>query len=198
MIKKAWEIKIDGNFNDWEEVAASDLAEAALDENGTLDGLTKIKFCTDADKVYFYAEWTAEEGVVGPFSILFNIDENAETGFACWMWKDCGGDILIQGEPEDFPNAGFYKFIGATQEDWGWDPIEVADAIEASEVKVGNGIKAFECSIRRAALAGMKGLKAGVYTSDSEWAGETGALPETYVDDEGASVVPEMLDVKLN
>lgn len=201
LAKKAWEIKIDGNFSDWDNVAASDLAVAELDENGTLDGLYKIKFCTDADKIYFYAEWTDEAGIVGPFSILLNTDDNAETGFACWMWNNCGADILIQGEPEAFAEAGFFKFIGATQEDWGWDPIEVAEAIEASEVKLANstpGYKAFECSIRRAALAGMKGLTAGVYTSDVDWAGETGALPETYVDDEGASVVPEMLEVKLN
>ena len=201
LVKKAWEIKIDGNFDDWAGVAAGDLAEAVVDEDATMENLYKIRFCTDATYVYFYAEWNAEEGIVGPMDMMLNVDGSAETGFNCWMWENAGVDILIEGVPEEgYADAGFYKFTGATPDDWGWDPVEVADAIVASEVKVGNGVKAFECAIKRVALGGaaVKNLSAGVYTSDVDWSGETGALPETRLDEEGASVVPPMLTIKLN
>ncbi|MBQ7672697.1 MAG: PKD domain-containing protein [Paludibacteraceae bacterium] len=199
--EKAWEIKIDGNFSDWDEVPEELLAVAELSEDAVYEHLYKIKFCSDADYVYMYAEWDATEGVVGPFSLLIDADDDVTTGMNNYLFASPSGtEILIQGAPEEgFGDASIFTFTGATQEDWGWNDEGIVGAIEASEVKVGNGIKAFECAIMRAMMpATPKSFNIGVYTSDVDWTDETGVLPEQIIDGDGNTIKSEVLEVILN
>lgn len=200
LVAKAWSIKIDGNFDDWAEVPADALAESVVSEDASLEELYKIRFATDADYIYFYAEFNADPEMVLPMSIVMNTDDDANTGMASWLWVDAGIDILIEhGDVNSYSDAGIYSFAGASPDDWAWDPVEASGAFNTSEVKViKTGVAAFEGSIMRASIPNLKALKVGVWTSDGAWTTESGALPATVIDDEGMSVVPPMLEVKLN
>lgn len=205
-------ITIDGDFSDWAEVPASLLAEAKVDEIAVYDELYDIKFCTDADYIYFYMEYNGqefeidEEGTkttIGVLDIFFNTDGKAETGFACWLWQDAGADILIEGgtdfdgDKEYWYPEGFKSLEFGTA-DWQWDGLDLGDGIKVSEIKSFNGHKALEGSIMRASLNNPTSLKVGVLTQGAGWSGEYGSLPEMYIDPEGASVAQELMEVKLN
>lgn len=199
--KKAWEIKIDGNFSDWDNVPAELISMAVVPEDAVYENLYKVMFVSDADYVYMYAEWNAEEGVVGPLDMMIDADDDLGTGMNNYLWESPSGtEVLIEGEPEavGFENASFFVFTGATQEDWAWEEAGIVGAIQASEVKVANGIKAFECAIMRAMMpATPKSFNVGVYTSDADWA-ESGLLPGQFVDEGGNTIKSSVLEVELN
>ena len=198
--QKAWEIKIDGNFDDWKTVPSALLAVAETSEDAVYENLYKVMFCSDADYIYMYAEWNAEEGAVGPIDLMINADDDLTTGMNNFLWETPSGtEVLIEGFPDDgYGDADFFVFTGATQEDWAWDDAGIVGAIEASEVKVGNGIKAFECAIMRAMMpATPKSFNVGAFSSDADWA-ESGVLPEQIIDGDGNTIKSEVLEVKLN
>ena len=200
LAEKSWSIKIDGNFSDWDEVPEELLAVAEVSEDAVYENLYKVMFCSDADYVYMYAEWNAEEGAVGPIDLMINADDDLTTGMNNFLWETPSGtEVLIEGFPDDgYDAAEFFVFTGATQEDWAWDPAGIVGAIEASEVKVGNGIKAFECAIMRAMMpATPKSFNVGIFSSNSDWA-ESGVLPEQIIDGDGNTIKSEVLEVILN
>lgn len=198
--KKAWEIKIDGNFSDWDNVPEDLLAVSLLPEDAVYENLYKIMLCSDADYVYLYAEWNAEEGVVYPLDLMIDADDDLTTGMNNYLWESPSGtEVLIEGSPDDgYADATFFVFTGATQEDWAWEDAGIVGAIEASEVKVGNGIKAFECAIMRAMMPAIPtSFNVGAFTSNTDWA-ESGLLPGQYVDLDGNTIKSNVLSVKLN
>lgn len=208
--KKAFEIKIDGNFDDWNSVPADLLAKAEVDEMAVYEELHVIKFVSDADYVYFYIQFNGEEGVVSPVDMMINTDGDSETGMDHWFWEGAGVEYLIEGFPakwdaagEDPGNAGYqdagiYKWIGDTPDAWAFDAIDAAGALAASELVVlPGGDKAFEGSIMRASIPNLTAFKVGVFTNDADWSGENGCLPQMSVGDEG-NVASPMLEVKLN
>ena len=203
---KAWSVKVDGNFDDWKTVPADLLAEAVADEMAVYEALYKIKFVADDKKVYFYMEFSAEEDMVYPIDMMIDTDGSAETGMSTWLWANSGVDILIEGfpypvdDPEapttGYADAGVFKFIGDTPDAWAWDALDIAGAIEASQVvDLGNGSLAFEGSLSRSSIPGMTAFKVGIFTSDVDWV-ESGALPQMTITEEG-NVASEMLEVKL-
>ena len=218
--KPMFSIKIDGDFSDWDAAPAELLAVAEKDDMSYYEALYKIKFISDRNKVYFYIEFTAEEDEVYPVDMMINTGAD-EVGMSTWLWAESSVNILIEGTPykeqaEDeegnplvdadgnpiltagFADAGVYKFIGDTPDAWAWDALDITGALEASDViDLGNGAKAFEGSIMRASLPGLTSFSVGVYTSDAAWSGETGALPQLTVGDEGNTNQP-MLSVQLN
>jgi len=200
LAEKSWSIKIDGNFSDWDEVPEELLAVAEVSEDAVYENLYKVMFCSDADYVYMYAEWNAEEGAVGPIDLMINADDDLTTGMNNFLWETPSGtEVLIEGFPDDgYDAAEFFVFTGDTQEDWAWEGAGIVGAIEASEVKVGNGIKAFECAIMRAMMpATPKSFNVGIFSSNSDWA-ESGVLPEQIIDGDGNTIKSEVLEVILN
>jgi len=198
--QKAFSIKVDGDFADWAEVPADALAEAKVDENATLEEVYDIKFCSTADFVYFYIEYNADE--VGVMDIFINTDDDDATGHASWLWENSGADVLLEGEfdEEGVWSPDFFSFInGGDPSEWTWDALEATGALTVCAAKkLSNGHTALEGSLMRASLPNLKSFKVGVLGQGAGWSGETGALPETRIDDEGLSVVSPMLEVKLN
>lgn len=198
---KAFEIAIDGNFSDWNDLPADKLAEASLDDMGTMEGLHNIKFIANADYIYFYMEYEGD-GSVGVLDIFMNIDGDAATGHDSWLWENSGADILFEGGTDEtnwYPD--FFTFLnGDDNSGWNWEQQDAEGAINLSEIKaVNNGHLALEGSIVRAAIQGMTSCSVGCLVQGPNWSGEVGALPETYVDlESGASVVPPMITVKLD
>lgn len=212
--KKAWSVKIDGNFDDWAAVPSDVLATAVADENTKYEMLYAVKFCTDADYIYFYAEAdngtgryindeTGEEFdgfVVDYMDMYFNLDDDETTGSNSYLWVTSAAEFLIEGSIREYTGASLFFFNNPDQSAWGWEGTGVAGIInEASEAKVlANGHIAIEGKIMRAMFPQTpKVLKVGVFCSDSGWA-EQGCLPQTTIGDEGEAIPSPLLEVKLN
>ena len=196
--KKGWSIKIDGDFSEWAELPEDLLAHAEVDDNASADGCTDIKFISDADYLYFYIQYSGEEGRVGVLDLFINTDGDPETGFQSWMWTPSGADILMEGATEADESGvemwwpDYFKSIGTG---WEWEGMDPAPTVEMSEIKkIANGDKAFEGRIMRASIPDFQKCLVGVLVQGPGWTGEEGWLPETDVLD-GAK---PMLEVKLN
>jgi len=200
--KQAVEMKVDGDFSDWAAVPAELLAEAATDENAATDALNVIKFCTDANYIYYYAEFSGEEELVEYIAFMMDMDNDPLTGYSIWFWENAGAECMVLGGlSEGYENAAIYTFPeGQGQDEWGWDDTGTTGAIAVSEiVTLENGHKAIEGSITRALLPNVTptALNIGVYVSDPDW-NEVGNLPQVTIGEEGEQILTTMLSVKLN
>lgn len=211
--KKAWEVKIDGKFDDWAAVPSDVLAETKADENSKYEELYVAKFCTDADYIYFYLEFSNATGkyvdddgkefdgfVVDYMDMYFNLDDDATTGSNSYLWESSAAEFLIEGQIREYTGAGLFFFNNPDQTAWGWEDTGVSGIIaESSEAAtVSAGHLAVEGKIMRAMFPQTpKVLKLGVFCSDSGWA-EQGCLPQTTIDDGGNAIPSPLLEVKLN
>ena len=196
-------IRIDGNFEDWNDLPADLLAKAEVDDNATMDALHAIKFISDADYLYFYIQYSGTEDEVGVLDIFINTDDDATTGHASWLWVDAGADFLIEGgtdidteTEQELWWPDFFTFInGGDPAEWSWEQIEAEGVATFSDIKVlTNGDKAIEGKIMRAGIPNFTACKVGVLAQAPAWTGEVGNLPETHVTDGAAP----MLEVQLN
>ena len=206
--KPLFVLKIDGKFDDWGNLPADMLVQASSDDWAYYEHLYNMKFISDTKKVYFYLEYDAEAGAVEHIDMMITTDD-AATGMSTYLWDPSSVNILIEGVPDHvedkegvsdgFKDAGVFAFTGATPEDWSWDAIEAAGALNACmPVTLANGHKAIEGSILRSILPGLKVFRVGVFTSNAEWA-ESGSLPQITIDSStGENVAQPMLEVKLN
>ena len=199
---KKFNIKIDGDFADWQNLPVDLLAEAKVDEYATMDACHDIKFIADADYLYFYLQYSGVEDEVGILDIFINTDDDATTGHSSWLWVDSGADILIEGGTEVDTESGdelwwpgFNTFInGGDPAGWTWEEFDAEGKYSISNIiKLPDGDKAIEGRISRAGIPNFKACKVGVLTQGPNWSGEVGNLPETHVT-EGAA---PMLEVKL-
>ena len=185
--KKAWSIVIDGDFSDWDNLPADQLAKAVADENATLDGCKAIKFISNADYLYFYMQYDGTEDEVGVLDIFINIDDDPATGLNTWLWSPSGADVLFEGGTDVDTETGdelwwpdSFKAIGT--EGWPWEELDPAPNIEHSAIKkLANGDKALEGRIMRASVPGFTACEVGVLVQGPGWTGEKGWLPETHV-----------------
>lgn len=212
--EKALEIKIDGDFADWDAAPASLVAKAETNADTKYEALYAMKWCTDADYIYFYLEFDGstydyldEAGapavgfMVDPIDIYLNIDADETTGSNSYLWENSAADVLIEGFWSDnMESAGVYIFPSdAAQDAWAWVDAEVAGSTTSCEIQtLANGHKAIEGKITMAMLpVTVKGVKVGVFTSTTEWK-ESGCLPQTTITDDGTAVPSPLLEVKLN
>ena len=124
-------LKVDGNFSDWDALPAELLAVAEVNDMAVYEDLYKIKFISDRNRIYFYMEFNGEEGAVWPIDMMINTGN--EGGMSTWLWENSNVNILIEGVPfvyddvDDegnpahnggYADAGIFKFIGATPEEY--------------------------------------------------------------------------------
>lgn len=209
---EAKSIVIDGDFSEW--ASAANVAEAKMGENSKWEALYDMKFCTDANYIYFYLEFTAETyettdeagapitgNLVDPIDIYLNIDGDETTGSNSYLWENSAADVLIEGFwSNNFSDAGVYTFpADAAQDAWAWVDAGVVGSTETCDRKIlANGHAAIEGKITMAMLPyTVKGVKVGVFTSNTDWK-ESGCLPETVVNEDGTSTPSPLLEVKLN
>ena len=160
---------IDGNFSDWADVTGV---------TGSA-GLFDMRWYANSTDIYFYLEFDA---TTGPIDILLDTDNNSSTGHEAWMWTNAGADWLIEGESDDFANAGLSSFDNSKpKDDWdnGWVLTSITDFMTVSSVvTLSNGHKAIEGKISMSKLGTVSGLKVGAFTSDVNW-NDTGHLPSS-------------------
>ena len=198
-------IKVDGNFDDWGKVDKAILAESNVGPNSKYENLYTIKFCTDADYIYFYCEYNEE---CQNIDMMWNFDDDVATGQNTGtIWEPSGCEVLFEGAPapvddpewpsDGYKDAGIFTYAGDGSS-WAWDDTETTGAIAAClPVALSNGHTAIEGSIMRAMLpATPKVCKVGVFASIN-WS-EAGALPQTTINEDGTETKSGLLEVKLN
>ena len=156
---KKFNIKIDGDFADWQNLPVDLLAEAKVDEYATMDACHDIKFRLWVDSG---ADILIEGGT----------EVDTESGDELW-WP--GFNTFINGgDPagwtwEEFDAEGKYSI--------------------SNIVKLPDGDKAIEGRISRAGIPNFKACKVGVLTQAPNWTGEVGNLPETHVTEGAAPML---------
>lgn len=205
-------IVIDGQFEDWDGVP--NLAVSEVPDDAAKESLIVMKVCSDENKIYIYFEQIlGEDQAEAPFNVMFNTDNNTETGADSYLWDAPGWDYYIESEKgflasatlvQDMPDMVLYKFIGPDGADAWDDPdedddndtpyLEKTDAsdftVTAGVVK--NGVAKVEVSVLREVLGKTAAtIKVGMIGYNADWS-DSGVLPQG----EGGAVAP-LMDVKL-
>lgn len=163
-------IKIDGNFTDWDYVDY-----IHVNEEGTGGTLKAIKGYVDAANVNFYLEGT-EEMAFAVMNIYIDADNNPATGFQAWQHPaGSGAEFYLEGNldserPQDSPGS-IYDHTGAGG-GWGWTPkVSFADGAKFSKIRTDKGVNMFEFSISRSVLGDISGAVAvAIFESNAGWA----------------------------
>ena len=201
-------ITIDGKFDDWAAMPAERLAVAEADENTAYEYLYKLMLAQDANYIYFYAEFSAEEDdfvvegeTVHGYNVewldfYLNLDDDASTGSNSYLFVNSAAEWLIEGQWANYSEAKLIPFDPeAAQDAWGWlDEQATLGAITGSDASIlENGHRAFEGKITKGMVQGdVVSVRAGLFTSNTGW-GESGCLPQVTIMDDGTSQPSELL-----
>lgn len=164
-------IKIDGDFSDWEYVPYSTTNDATYTSS-----MRSIKTFASADAIYIYIEGGADMKME-ILDIYMDSDNDPATGFNTWYYPVASGaDFLLEGSP-----TGGWGDVFAHQGDpsaFSWSSVaSFADAMKFSDVKTVSGKNIIEFSIKKNVLGSVKGyVNVGLVESTSGWA-EIGQIP---------------------
>lgn len=196
-------ITIDGDFADW--AALKNAAKAEISEGeDAYPCLLEMQAVADETYIYLYFVYQpAEDQVSAPINILFNTDDDTETGFTTYLFKDAGWDYTLESS-DGFLVNGKFKKLNNTISLMRCDGPDGADRYaEGSKLtKLTAGVKSagtadddiitFELSIKREKMnVEKKGtLYVGTFISNEDWK-ENGVLPR----EDG--LASELLEVSL-
>jgi PKD repeat protein len=177
-------IKIDGNFSDWEYVAYT--YENAATYGGSL---LAVKTFASSDAINFYIEGTADMKME-IIDIYMDSDNDPLTGFNTWYYPvHSGAEFLMEGSPvggwgDIFQHSG-------PQSAWSWTPVSTfTDAFKFSGITASGGKNKVEFSIKRSVLGTIKNfINFGLVESNSGWT-EVGQIPEAKTPASKFIVVP--------
>ncbi len=177
-------IKIDGDFSDWQYV------EYTYENAATYGGsLLAVKTFASSDMLNIYLEGTADMKME-IIDIYMDADNNAATGFNTWYYPvHAGADFLLEGSPVG-GWGDVFKHSGA-QTAFSWTPVaSFSDALFFSSLKTVNGKNIIEFSIKRSVLGTTKNfVNFGLVESNSGWT-EIGQIPEAKTATSKFIVVP--------
>ncbi len=196
-------ISIDGDFNDWEALPASSVAIAEIDENSVYEDLYKLMVTQDSNYIYFYAEFSAEEGDfyiqqqdttihgfnVDYFDFLLDLDNDTSTGWKTnWAFENAAAEWLLEGSWQNFNEAELFPFDpNGPQDDWtflgtsGYKGITTA----SDDSILTNGHRAFEGKISKKMIPGkIELVKVGLISNNTVWSW-SGVLPQVTCPEEG-------------
>ena len=200
-------IAIDGVFDDWKALKEGDYAVAEVpDDELQYPCLLKMMAVGDKSNLYLYFEYQpADEQTASPITIEIDSDDDPDTGFTDYHWKDAGWDYAIESSA-GFISATAYKKMndfsllkpmeGQDGQARSWDPknysTSSAKGVKNRGVKEGD-IFTFEINIPRSLIkAEKKGLvRVAAYVENQEWQ-ENGILPI----EDGLSMT-EMMEIYL-
>ncbi|TCD00507.1 PKD domain-containing protein [Pedobacter psychroterrae] len=164
-------IKIDGDFTDWEYVGYTFTNEAGKGGN-----LQAIKTFASSTAINFYLEGTADMKME-ILDLYLDADNNTATGFSTWQYPaGSGAEFLFEGSfvggwgdmyAHSGPPAGF-----------NFTPISsFAEELSYSTIKTVSGKKVIEFSIKRNKLGALKNfVNFSITELTSGWA-DVGSLP---------------------
>lgn len=164
-------IKIDGDFTDWQYV------EYSVENAGTTGGsLTAVKTFASSTDIFFYVEGTPDM----KFAIIdlyLDADNNTATGFSTWQYPlGSGADFLIEGSlvggwGDVFTHSG-------APTDFSFTPLySLPDVMNYSAIKTAGGKNIIEFSIKKNKLGTTKNfINYAIIESTSGYA-QTGSIP---------------------
>ena len=162
-------IKIDGDFTDWEYVDYAFVNEDSL--GGTLRA---VKTFTYGNKINFYFEGTLDINLA-VFDMFINADNDPATGFLSWQWPVASGaEYLLEGSTA----AGSLYLNSDPNHGWSWDEkATFAETCNFSDIKSVNDGHAIEFSIDKTKLGNVSGyITFAITEMDVNWAA-IGSLP---------------------
>lgn len=166
-------IKIDGDFTDWEYV---DYLYTNPDDFG--GSLRAVKAFATAQDINFLFEGTADMKLE-LFDMFLNTDNNPATGYTVGAYPAGSGmDYLLEG-PGVTPGWGSgYKHTGGPN-DWAFSPLFAFDAeMKFSAIKTEAGKNLIEFSVRKSALGALSGsISFALVEMTGGWA-ELGRIPK--------------------
>lgn len=179
-------IKIDGDFTDWEYVEY--LHVNPDDLPGTL---RSVKAFATSQDINFLFEGTTDMKLE-LFDMFINTDNNPATGYSVGAYPAGSGmDFLLEG-PGVTPGWGSgYKHSGGPN-DWAFTPLFAFDAeMKFSAIKPQAGKNIVEFSVRKSALGPLSGsISFALVEMNGGWS-EIGRIPK------GGDAESKFLEVKL-
>lgn len=177
-------IKIDGDFSDWQYVAYTHENAATY-----ASSIRAIKTFASSQAINFYLEGTADMNME-IIDMYLDTDNDPATGFSTWMYPAGSGvEFLCEGSPV----AGWGDVLkhGGAPADWNWASVAgFSDAMNFSAISTANGKKIIEFSIKKSALGTMKNfINFCIIESTSGWA-EAGKIPEAANADSKFLAIP--------
>jgi len=165
-------IKIDGDFSDWQYVAYTH-ENTGGPTAGTLLG---VKTFASSDLLNFYIEGTADMKIE-LFDMYIDADNNAATGFSTFLYPaGSGADFLAEG-PID-PNGALYKHSGPPS-GFTFSPVaSFGEVMNFSTIKTANGKKAIEFSLKKSALGPLSNYVNFAFIELTSGYADIGKLPE--------------------
>ncbi|MBN9382670.1 MAG: PKD domain-containing protein [Chitinophagaceae bacterium] len=141
-------IKIDGDFTDWEYV---DYTFQRPDSNGTI---LAVKTYASPAYLNFYLEGKTDMKL-DLFDMFIDADNNPATGFQLWMYPmGSGAEYLCEG---GLSGGSVFLHTGGDNSGWSWDPVTTFDvAYKFSSIKTAGGKNIIEFSVKRDALGTQK------------------------------------------
>ncbi|MDB5279214.1 MAG: hypothetical protein JWR61_4169 [Ferruginibacter sp.] len=165
-------IKIDGDFSDWQYVPYTHENAATY-----VSSMTGIKTFASSQAINFYLEGTTDMNME-IIDLYIDTDNNPATGFSTWMYPAGSGvEYLCEGSPVG--GWGDVLQHAGAPGDWNWASVAgFSDAMHFSAITVKGGKKIIEFSIKKSSLGAMKNfVNFCIVESTSGWA-EVGKMPE--------------------
>ena len=199
-------IKVDGDFSDWGAVPKVRLYEASIDSDAAYKNLYNMKWCADANYLYFYYEFSYDTSKKKNLSIstFLNTDDDETTGYRHKYWNNMAADYLYEVlwcNDTLWTNVAYFPDY-ENQFEWAWNLgyNEYVNAV--CEVQtLANGHQAIEGKMLVEMIPyyynSPRNFEVGViiYDKDYEW-WESGCLPQMNLSN-GDTTLSPMLTVLL-
>lgn len=174
-------IKIDGDFTDWENVPYATVNEGAAGGN-----ILGIKTFASSDFLNFYLEGTPEFNLA-VMDIYIDADNNPQTGYITWMYPVASGaDFLIEGNfdrANPLASAGSIFRHNAPDNGWSWQDIATfGEVLLFSQMKTLGGKNVLEFSLKKSILGNTRNyVNFALVEMDAGWS-PVGSIPVSQQD----------------
>lgn len=167
-------IKIDGDFSDWEHV------DYTIVNDGTLGGNIKsLKTFASGPNLHFLLEGTTDM-TLARMAIYFDTDNNSATGYAAWQYPaGSGANYKIEGSITD-GWGGLQQHSGNPADGWGGWSSDIAsfpEVIVYSPVKTVSGKNIIEFSVKKEFLGSLGSSFSFCIIENSVSYTQIGAMP---------------------
>jgi PKD repeat protein len=166
-------IRIDGDFSDWQYVAYSH--ENSATSGGTL---MAVKTFASSSDIYFYLEGTPDMKLE-IFDMYVDADNKPTTGFSTFLYPaGSGADILLEG-PAVKPGWGAVYAHSGPPSGFTFSPTATFDdTMNFSAIVSSGGKNKIEFSIKKSALGKISGFVNFAFIDLSSGYAELGKIPE--------------------
>jgi len=164
-------IKIDGDFTDWQYVDYTYVNPPAYPGN-----LLAVKTFASSNLINFYLEGTADMKIE-LFDMYLDADNDPATGFSTFLYPaGSGADFLCEGSP--LGSGDLFKHSGPPS-GFTFAPVaSFAEAMQFSTIQTVSGKKVIDFSIKKSSLGTVKNFVNFCFIELTSGYAEVGKIPE--------------------